>query len=917
MPKSNVPHPPSGAQKYSNVRFSRPETASPWSSNNADDMKAKTSDYKAWEQMRTRHGQGPIPSGRTAPPKPPRTTTFQPGNEPSGTKPTGTTPRRSEWDRWQESQAGMPGVPRSSTTRPSPKRAGFAPGTPGGDEPQAAASAYFKVSRGEHPTSSRNQTHMPPPPSPVPTAKKPDPSQPFRDQNGVNEPFGNKKSRASAQHQRGNGEGVSFKVPPNNLHRSATSATPRDNKSRTGFHDNRATNATASHMRAASAHSNHHSTSPPAQRDSKLPGMDSSSSSESSSEEEQIFPSAKTRQPELKKSQPKAASAGQRRPGFNLYARAGEAGDERMAPQANHQGGGYGIRRHSAIDLTTDKPSEGFQEHRHQHDAARLQPQSAGAASTAGSQDSQGSQPSLVRSHSWQDHRDKHVSSPKHNNARSPTGSETAKGTMYDTQGYNPFLYSLFSGPPISGTPSSDKWSDQWPFKSPRKPQSATAEPPPYWAIPSCLPPRKSSGITDRPVHIAPFYNLTQGLTANSDPFSSFSIPNYTQKTPRDVPPLRSQSSEQIDTKFSPEGYHPRFFDPPPSSRNSTPLRTVSPTTDNSSLPQQQGTRSTSVDGRESSSAKSNQAFPAPPPLGQDKYNPKRWVPHLNDIPFDFPQSPQTRSPSWANVRKRTWPRGQKPATAQPKFSDVEDEPTTSTATGESLESSKANSDVDAMDIDEPTPPSAHTALPQINKNHVSSPQVNGFANAPRRAPTLPPRFKEQGHREADVPQLNLGDLKDVYPLAPSNEGLGNLNDMATNLPFESRPSLNNPINGRIVQRFDLPQPPRCPRNPSSLTAISCELHGQKIRDYMDEWNKFNSNMTNILTARKSFLHDSSTCDWFNIQDSGYDDYMRGLVELRRARAHYDVACDHHEKSMQDLGLLRQEMKRGRGGVPE
>jgi len=918
-PKSKFPAPPPGAQKYSNVRFSRPETAAPWGTSGADDTKAKTNDYKAWEQMRPKHGQGPIPSGRTVPPKTPRATTFQPGREFTGATSTGTTPRRSGWDRWQESQAGMSGMGNGSTTRPSPNRSRFAPSTPGGDEPQAQASAYFKVSsRGDRPTNSRPQTHMPPPPSPLPTAKKPDPLQAFKEQAGINNPFGKKPSRGGTQSQRGNADGLNFNLSPNSLHRSATSAAPRSSNSRTRPYETPSASGIASHVRATSTSSNHHSTSPSGKKDTRMPGMYSSSSSSASSSEDDTRPSSsgKTQMPQEKKRQPRATPGTLPPRGFNLY---GQAGDEKMAPQASDGGGGYSsIRRHSAVDLGADKPPEGFQEHRLKRDAELLQ-KPTGNPNISISPASNGSQPSLTRSHSWHekaDHRDKWGSPPKDEDSRPDADGQAGKTPMYESQGYNPFLSSPSCGPPSSGTPSVDKWSDQWPFMSPKRPRAATAKPPPYWAIPSSLPPSKQIKMRKRAhTYVASRFDIPKASKADHDHFpNSFNIPTCTKKARPGVAPLRTQSSDSIDTRFTPDDWHGKFFEAPPANRTFSPLRERSPIKDSTHQQQQQAAANV-LNVHEEPSATPNTAAPhpppAPPPTGQDPYHEERWVPHLNDIKFDIPQSDQTRSPIRANTRKRTRPRAPKLATAQPSVEDLDDEPTASSAAGESLESSKANSDADAMDIDEPTPPKTHEP-----EKSGSTCLPNGVAHKPRRAPTLPPRMNAYGQPEAGAAQFNLGDLKNVFPFAPSNEGLGDMTDMATNLPFESRPSPTKPATTGPPQRLDLPQPPICPGNPQSLTGSSCERHGQRIRHYMNEWNKFNSKMTSILTARTSFLHDSSRCDWFNIQDNGYDDYMRGLVELRRARAHYDIACDHHEKSMQDLGLLRQGMKRGRGGFP-
>ncbi|KAL6715160.1 hypothetical protein ACLMJK_007424 [Lecanora helva] len=909
QPKSHFPTSQSGAQKYANVRTSRAETSNPWTT--SDDTKAKTNDYKAWEQMRARHGRGPIPTERTAPPKPPRASTFQPGREPTSATPAGTMPGRSGWDRFRESQADTPGFSRSNTTRASPNRAKFAPRTPGGDEPQAQGSAYFKVSRDERAANARSQ--MPPPPSPAPTAKKPDPLYTFKEQVGLNEPFGKKGSRTATQNQRGKADVVDATgVPGPGLHRAATSATPREGSSRTAFYQNESASAAASHMRTASAHSNHHSTSPPGKNPTKLPGMySSSSSSGSSSGDERSTKPAKVFVAPPNSRKPHVAAGEQPRRGFNLYA---NVGDERMA---NVGPGGYsGIRRHSAVDLNTDKPSEGFQEHRMKHETEKSQRQSPDPHDAVRSPASNGSQPSLARSQSWQEkyrreHQDRWASTPAEKEAHSTEGGQATNTPMYGSPGYNPFSYPHSRENPHHGTPGSDKWSDQWPFMSPKRPRAATAKPPPLWAIPSSLPPLQKSHSHRRTESNAPSpFGVQDFSFANNDPFSSFNIPQYTKGGSAAPPPLRSHSSDNIDTKFSPDGcWHDKFFETP-ASRTTTPLRTVSPTEHSSA--QRQPPPAT-----EGPSATSNEPVP-PPPRAHDKYNEEHWAPHLNDLNFDVLHSPQTNSPVRQGLRKRMKARGPKMAAAQPFVRDLDEEPTAAnvtSATSESHEHNRTTNDFDAMDIDQPTPPKDNVAN-QTNGDFVPSKQSNGSAKPPRRVPTLPPRKNGYTQGHADTQKLDLGDLKSVFPLAPSNEGLGNMSDIATNLPFESRPSPAKPDTEESSQKLDLPNPPVCPRAPKSLTANSCDRFCRQVQSYMEEWNNFTVKMASLLAERRTFTRDNSGFTLLDIEDHGYDEYMRSLDKSRRTRVHFEVAAENHYQTMQNLGGWRQEMKRGRGGVP-
>ncbi len=920
----------SGAQRYKDFR-SRPEPAS-WRDANTDDPKTKTSDFKAWESMRTpRRGEGPIPfQRRTVPPKAARPPPVPPGREKDGKAPKDPSPRRPGWDHLQEPHAGMPGTTRADTSRGPPQKNGFAPSTPGagGDEPQAR-SAYFTVGRGERPGNSRSQTHMPPPPLPghAPTSKRPDPLAPFKDKVGLNEPFGN-KPRVSMPYQTGGGEKTSPYFASPGLERSKTSASPRDSNSRTGWYESKPNNADSAHHRAASASSSYQKMGPPDKKDTRMPGVsgvyDSSSSSSSSSDEDaDPLSSARPRVTQIPKTRRTRADAGpasaQPHGGFNPFAK---VGDEPMAPQASLGTGGYEIpRRHSAVDLDTSKPSEGFTEHRKKHEAEKSQQQhhSTSVPDASIPTNRAGTQPPLQRSYSWHDKN----GPPKDKDLRPAASEQKDTNPMYEPRGYIPFSspsspVSPSPTPPCQDTPS-DKWSDQWPFNSPKKPRTASAEPPPYWAIPSSLPPPKETVSRKRASTDVPLRDHTQRaavMYADVDSFNSFKIPEYAKNSFPRTASLRSQSSENINTKFSPDNWHGKFFEPPPLSRSNTP-RGVSPTKEEPE-PQQSSTNGEPMQ-RDSLKTSTSTFPPPPPPFARGKFQHEQWAPHLDNLKFDIPQSPQGRSPTRTSLRKRPRTRPPRASNNQSSVGDAEDDPTTSSATGESLESSKTSSDADAMDIDEPTPPSAKTGAQHTNGGYVPSAQPDVSNTTPRQGPMLPPRSpavppRTNGHSEPEkkASHLNLGDLKDIYPFAPSNEGLGNMNEMGTTLPQASHASPTKQSTESSLQRIKFPNPPLCPSNPLNLTQHSWNNYCLNLRRYLDEWTKFNDQMAEVL---KSITRESLKCDWLDPEGKGYDKHMNMLGEHQRARVHLEVACENNEKCMKALGDEMDAKVRGRGGV--
>lgn len=927
-----TPH-SSGAQRYKDFR-TRPEPAT-WRGASTDDPKTKTSDFKAWESMRTpRRGEGPIPSQsqrRTVPPKAARPPPVPPPRETNGKAHKDHSPRRSGWDHPQEPHLGMPGTTRAETSRAPPQKNGFAPSTPGagGDEPQAR-SAYFTVGRGERPGNPKSQSHMPPPPVPghAPASKRPDPLAPFKDQVGLNEPFGN-KPRVSKPYQTGGGEKISPYFASPGLERSRTSASPMDSNSRTGQYEGKPNNPDSAHHRAASASSSYQRVSPPNKKGTRMPGVSgvyTSSSSSSSSSDEDVgpFSSARPRVTQVPKTRRTRANAGQASAqppgGFNPFAK---DGDEPMAPQAGLGVGGYEIpRRHSAVHIDSRKPSGGFSEHRKKHEAEQSQQHSTSVPDASNPHNRAGTQPPMQRSHSWHN-----KNGPSEDKDFSPATSEQKdKNPMYEPRGYNPFSSPPSPNPLSQATPSSDKWSDQWPFNSPKKPRTAFAEPPPYWAIPSSLPPPKEILSRKRASTDVPLHGHTQKAPmthADVDFFHSFKIPEYAKSSFPRTASLRSQSSENINTKFSPDNWHRKFFEPPQPSHSNTP-RGVSPTKPNMFQQQQQEHESqqNSVNGepmQRDSSKTSTSSFPPPPPFARGKFEHEQWAPHLNNLTFDIPQSPQGRSPSRTSTRKRPRTRPPRASGFQASVGDAEDDPTASSATGESLDSSKANSDADAMDVDEPTPPSAKTGAQYTNDRYVPSVHLKVSNSTPRQGPVLPPRSpvvppgtNGQGQPEKKASHLNLGDLKNIYPFAPSNEGLGNMSEMGTTLPQPSHASPPKQSTESSLQRMKFPNPPLCPSNPLSLTQHSWDQHCLNLRRYLDEWTKFNDQMAEIL---KSITLESLKCDWLDPEGKGYDQHMSMLGEHQRARVHLEVACENNEKCMKSLGDAMDAKVRGRGGV--
>ena len=426
--KSTFSPPPSAGRKYD--KFGRTSTG--WSNVDPADVRAKNNDFKAWEQMR--HGQPSMPSSRRAPPpqrSPGRSAfdvkhTSPPGRASYGPAPK---PPRRPWEDLKD--AGMPpNLSRANTARPSPKKAGFAPASAEQDEEQVPSARYnvFNNDRSKHASA------MPPPPPRAPTSKRPDPMPAF-----TREPFVPTQARVSTPYQTTGGEKTYFGSGPG-LHRSATSATPRETSSRTGYY-NDSSHLNGDHIRAASAEASH--------RQEAFRTMEHSSSAtttdtSSSDEADEKFVYSRPREPRNQTSTRSGkcrvpAGAGPRSAGFSPHVRVEQAEDEGQAPRPLYDG----PRRHSGIDFLSqrsfDEGQESFKNDRSKPGPDLPGPQAASAPTGSGSGDRFA--PRHHRSF------DAHYRSPSIDESSTVPNDETKKSPMYDNPGYFPLSSLHYSGP--------------------------------------------------------------------------------------------------------------------------------------------------------------------------------------------------------------------------------------------------------------------------------------------------------------------------------------------------------------------------------------------------------------------------------------------------------------------------------------
>lgn len=819
---------------------------------------------------------------------------------------------------------------RSNTTR-EPKKGGFAPGFSAGDEPPARnTSAYFNLSKGGRPDISRpnaDSRPVPPPPPPPPpfnersTPKRPDPLKAYRTQCGPEDPFGN-KDRISTPYATSGGEKTYFTSA--GLGRGGTS---RDSLTSEDVYDSEPLERNNSHTKHASQTSQrgHRSASPKLR--SPRPVSVSSTSSSSSDESlregvEQLYTSTDRSHSAHGRNQNRHL-----RPAYQPFLKVDVAEGGNGLPPGSRSDTTPKQRPHTTGSNIDPSMTEGFMEHRMKHEAERTQVSGDPVRSPPRTNDpTQSQQRPLHRPKSWHEkYGPANESDAKDYIGRPATGEVPAKPSMYDDSGCDPTFFS----------PCSKEWCKQWPFGGSRL--SATSArprvPPPYWAIPSCISPsRRKETARDHRDLDSNFQALrTEPVAEDADNvvLNSFTIPNETNGQPAHPPPLRSHSSDTIDVNFSPSDWHGKFtgkpeehFEPPPRHTNVSRGR-ASPTKRPFS-PLKQAYPAPSTERSPIPNGDSHVPPVPPQPSHQETYSADKWAPYFKPGTLNWPPPPPPTgnavqgasrkrpiTPSRRgsrNVFKR--PAVPKPASVAPAVDDAGDDSASSNVGSVSGQSSGNSS---AMDLDtSTTPPGGKAAESEQHANSVT----------PR--PPVPPRPTGPSHPHIqDDDQLSLGNLKNVAPFAPNQDGIIDLNDLATALPFDSKPSTKLPRTSSPIppQQLSLPNPPKAPPVPDKLTQSSWNSYIAAMRAYMFEWNAYNTKMLNHFNERQtSAIEMMKKPEWIGAVGEGtgnwgYKKYMRGVEEDFRVREHWDVSWERHRECMARLGEVRDRVLGREGAV--
>ncbi|PGH09188.1 hypothetical protein AJ79_05717 [Helicocarpus griseus UAMH5409] len=543
------------------------------------------------------------------------------------------------------------------------------------------------------------------------------------------------------------------------------------------------------------------------------------------------------------------------------------------------------------------------------------------------------------------------------------------------------------------------EWSEKWGFTSPTSTTEAPKHSFPLWAYPSSIlpqffkAPKGSNGTggqgsatqqSDENPHdrACPYTNTPNSTqkdqsSMNADPISTFSFGPFTNNPTLNGKP-KSRSHESIDVTFSAEDWNGKF-------KHATEFFAPKPSRDQRTQPKSSRTRGRSIS--RPNSATHPRPFPPPGDSSQSqqeninkyssafvdsKFSVDKWTEEVLKINIwtlphnELSQPSQTRQKSPKKQSKSTAKRP--PTMPKPVTVTTEAEEAEATVPDGKAEEPKQSftGGEEAMDIDEGLPASK-PPQPQPEPQPQPIPPNTTTGTAPK--PLAPSPKEPKSDSTLPNSTLNLKNLTNVAPFTATNStGINDLNDLSSTLPFESRP--NDSSRTRLTVRpqdLALPKPPKVPAAPKFTEHTSkaemqniWERYVAEINAYMHDWNLFNRTMLGHFNARQHAVETGLAPNWAGaVGDStrlrldgepdssskktgtgtgssdgndaddeadgheqliagsgkgGFSAYLRGVKEDFVVRQHWEVAWERHLACLEGLDGARRAMKGLRNG---
>ncbi|KAK0262155.1 hypothetical protein LTS09_003580 [Friedmanniomyces endolithicus] len=921
---------PTGADRFSNFTRSAPTAR-------RDPMADRSSNFKAWQNLNTAQErqqqqqsrfasagappttgqQSPQPSP-SRPRPPPRADTKLPSEDeiragmnyrkpaPPQFDPDRADARQTAWQSFQQSHGTTPGVGRSNTSRGTPRKPGFDPNVPGSDERPAAESSGYTSHRHRSEDFGRmppGSAFPPPPPGPPPTS----PTSPTAARHAFAETLRPSKSRGEDSQQAPYAEGTRTRTPYANFvgEKTQFAREPPEGLRRTAStHDTTKLNGNGG-----------------------TPGRARSTS-------------------------PMGRAKGNEHP---------------------QNGGRKPFVEYSDSDVTDNGLSED--------------------SDNQGEQQPPESRPGTAPQSHTPSGRPKKIPTPPSRHYQSNDGADhETPGMQQKGSSKNMYVDDSDFSDPLHETFKNFK-SEEWrtrmfgtlPTYGAGLGNQRQSVPIPQWAFPSSVMPgsqRDSKGVkacgtsSDSSDETAQRNNARSAGVTGETPAPNwksalFFVQQELEKRYGDVDEgldmdvftfpfnqdqfahaSKSRSEEQINTKFTPEGWNGQFtasgdyFAPPQPSTSTPGRKAVSPGKRQRSSGLRQssashGPSNLSVNGTTDAHGTANGA------PGEVKFSKEQWEKTFQDASWSWPPPPPPNVPaslagkgaSRAPGRKASKAAARSAASSSHEQPHFVDEDAQADAVGPGTGTDEA--DDDKMDIDS-TPPAQHQdQVPAADSTPTQQHHGEGNAKEARVYAVPPSAWRQQqtqtnGHahhrstssRESENGtsnghfQTNLDDLANVEPLAPKSTnaaGLNSLSDVHSTLPFPSRASTTLPSRDDPKQtpQIQMPSLPKAPEPPTKLTKQSWHAFAAAFGAYLQAFHAFNTTMLQHFGSRERGAQDlmGAGMGWLeaagdSADSVGFGGYLKGVREDERVRELWQVGCERHAEAVKGFEGVRERVRR-------
>ncbi|KAF1825639.1 uncharacterized protein K489DRAFT_163653 [Dissoconium aciculare CBS 342.82] len=424
---------------------------------------------------------------------------------------------------------------------------------------------------------------------------------------------------------------------------------------------------------------------------------------------------------------------------------------------------------------------------------------------------------------------------------------------------------------------------------------------------------------------------------------SSFTVPF--RSTNSSTESVSGRTEDNIDTTFSPGGWSGTFKGATDYFPNST--RKASPRRANSksgfapaSAGSRKGSVPTSAHGPDGVTPTSS-TLETP---GGTKFSMEQWQKAFQDGSWVIPPPPSRPPKNLATDRGPGYDPNQAPSHTQGTKEDphvVTD--SSSDHTGDDVNrrarAAHPSADADAMDIDTPPPASTRPAESTSASDSAPEPRLYSVppsvwrqqqsAHSRESQKTSPQPPSQKVTTDADL-SASLHDLSNVEPIGnpgttgDRGPGLQNLNELGTNLPFQSQASSVPPISITKQQqqqpspfepqRLHTPAVPSAPEPPTRLSQTSWHAHAAAFAKYLEAFHAFSKTLLTHFDAREqqaqARMHTGTIWleavgDGGTARSVGFGHYLQGVREDEAVRETWRVGCERHAEAVKEFDRLR------------